>query len=127
MATAKLDPKFVALVTGGATGYTDIFYKGSYCGYWATGIKHDPGLGWLAFEVASDRPTPTEDEKSAAIASWLAREEVPEGFLRFDHGAAARGFRYGVERWGAQWFGEGDGDRYDAAVQYGVLGEVRYG
>jgi hypothetical protein len=33
----------------------------------------------------------------------------------------------GVKRWGESWYVDGDGPRYDVAVQLALLGEERYG
>jgi hypothetical protein len=124
--TVPVDEGWVEFVTGGPKGYVDIFFR-DYCGYWLTGIKHDPKRGWLAYEHADeDRPS-TDAEKKAALAAWKSGTKLPKNFHVLDEALVLDSWAAGVERSGVDWYENGDANDYDLALQKALLGEIVYG
>lgn len=122
-----VDEDWRTWVTGGEKGYTDVFLRNSYCGYWLEGIDHDPKLGWLAFEFGAVDRSATEAEKEEAIAAWLEKKPLPPLFHALNDEVAEKSWCKAIERWGKDWYDDADGPRYDCALQTALFGEAKYG
>ncbi len=114
-----VDPAWVLHVTGGKEGYKDAFGRG-YSGYWAYGVEHHPKLGWLVYEQGGSGEKPSMKMAARADAAWRAGERLPRRWFRFDVEAATKAWAAGVKRYGEGWFENGDGPRYDWALQHGL-------
>ena len=110
------------------TQCVDIFGTTYYAGYWARGVEHDKGRGWLVWEHGDTGAALGEEpDRKAAVKAWRSGAALPKGWHRLDRDAAIRAFVEGAKKWGVEWFENGDGPRYDYCVQMALLGEERYG
>lgn len=105
--------------------YYDIFTQG-YCGYWLLRIKHYEDRGWLAFEHEGVHPE--ESLVDEAIAAMAAGKPLPQGFLFVGVDMAVAAWKFGVERFGVDWYDNPSSDAitYDYCMQMALLGEQRY-
>ena len=103
---------------------TDVFRR-AYSGYWANGVEWDQELGWLMFEHGGETRGPA-DAPDAIMKAWRDGCALPERWHRLSKAVAVAAWAEGVKRGGVEWFENGDGRVYDAAVQMAVLGEIRY-
>jgi hypothetical protein len=109
---------------GFLTKYNDIFGR-NYCGYWLRGVEHD--ASWLCWEDDEEHRPGDEPQRRKALAAWRAGTALPSGWHRLDRDTAVRAYHEGCKRWGADWFENGDGERYDVVIQLALLGEIKYG
>jgi hypothetical protein len=127
--TVSIDTGWIEFITGGPEGFADIFMY-EHCGHWLRGIKHDPKLGFLAYDFAENEDHNeyhlTKAERDAAIKSWLTGEKLPENFYALNLDVASKSWQEGVKKDGIDWYAEGDGNTYDCAVQIALLGEITY-
>lgn len=121
-----IDPMWIEHVTGGPEGMVDVFL-GGYSGYWLEGVEHDEKLGWLAYEFGAEDRHSTRKEKEAASKAWHAGEPLPKHFHALNLEAAKKSWVAGVQKYGMDWFENGDGCTYDCALQLGILNEIVYG
>jgi hypothetical protein len=119
------DPGWIEHVTGGPRGYADVFGR-DYSGYWMRGMAHTAHRGWIAFEHGDDDAC-TEEAARAAIRLWRNDEPLPPLWHRLDLDLANRAWCEGVKRYGENWYADGDGPRYDWALQTALFGEAKYG
>lgn len=124
---SELDSCWIEFVTGSTQGYGDIFMRDGHCGYWMMGIKHDPQLGWLAFEHGAEDRIPSKEEDKAAIKAWKAGEALPKHYHALNLELAKKGWAEGIKRQGVNWYESADGNDYDNMVQYALLGQLVYG
>lgn len=136
-ASVPVDEGWVEFVTGGPEGFADVFMR-DHCGYWARGVhhrgywargvRHIGRLGWLVYDKADDESRPTEAEYEAAATAWLAGEQLPKNYYRFDAALATKAFAEGVKKDGVDWYENGDSNDYDCAIQRALFdGKVVYG
>jgi hypothetical protein len=116
---------WIEFVTGGPEGFVDVFL-GGHCGYWLEGINHEPALGWLAYEFGATDRNATQSEKEEATKAWLVGAKLPEHFHALNLETAKKSWAEGVKRDGLEWYNDGDGCTYDAAMQMALLGELVY-
>lgn len=106
------------------------FFLTDYCGYWAHGVERsdDPDLGWLLWDHGADENYPSERLAAKAIDAWKAGEKLPNPkFHVLNKAVLTEAYKYGVKRWGEDWFETGDALDMDAAIQMALLGEIVYG
>lgn len=115
-----VDPEWITYVTR----YADIFGD-DYIGYWAFGVERDNDRGWLLYEDCDGKPT--RAQTADAVQAWRADQPLPEGFHRLDRDACIKAWGKGVEKWGEDWYENGDATSYDIAIQLALFGEVVYG
>ena len=102
-------------------------FRTDHCGYWLRGVKHVRLLGWLAWEDDEQHEFDQEPGRGEAVAAWLAGKPLPAGWFRLDKELAERAWAIGVQKYGENWYAEGDSTTYDTVFQLALLGEVRYG
>ena len=122
----EVDSGWVEFVTGGPEGFVDVFL-GGHCGYWLEGINHEAALGWLAYEFGALDRHATQSEKEEATRAWLVGAKMPKHFHTLSIQTARESWTEGVKRDGLEWYENGDGGTYDAALQMALLGELVYG
>ena len=121
----EVDSGWVEFVTGGPEGFVDVFL-GGHCGYWLEGIYHSD-YGWLAYEFGAEDRHATKHEKEEAIQALLDGKALPAHFYMLNMETAKKSWTEGVKRDGLEWYENGDGGTYDAALQMALLGELVYG
>lgn len=109
--------------------YNDLFMYG-YCGYWLAGMEHDD-TGWLVYEYdigGDDNPYPIDrKERADIVQAWQQGQPLPNRWYRLDKQAAILAYKHGVEKYGINWYDEGDANTYDYVIQLALLGELVYG
>ena len=114
-----VDPDWIEL----CTKHCDIFIH-DICGYWMRGMKRQDDLGWLCHEF--DSCVVNSSEYSKIVKAWIDEKPLPEGWHRLDKAAAIKAYKVGVEKFGTDWYENGDANTYDTVVQLALLGEQRY-
>ncbi len=103
---------------------TDVFSR-TYCGFWAVGIAYTTQLGWLLFEHGGET-RPPERVPKAVLDAWIAGAKLPKRWHRLDRATAIRAWEAGVRFAGERWFENGDGPRYNLAIQLALFGAEKY-
>ncbi len=125
----KVDPDWVDYCVRAP----DLFMT-DYCGYWMAGMEQDNELGWLCYEydIGGDHnPNPwrlkKHPEYAAIVQAWREGKPLPERWYRLNKEAAIKAYKCGVERYGVNWYEDGDATTYDVAIQLALLGKIVYG
>lgn len=112
----------------------DYFETGSFLttphgsGYWLYGVSYNENVGWLVNELDDGIAMEDKDiSDNEAIASWVNGSPLPEGYYSLTFDVARSVVENALKMWGEQWLDTHDLQTLDEAIQFTLLGEIRYG
>ncbi len=119
------------------TTFTEFVLSGSafaVCGYWLRSLDrtgdHEPysvTREWLVYEMTEDAAPPSRQVAVEALLAWTNGQPLPPRVMVLDAGACERAWDHAALTHGIDWYARGGGGAIDEALQWALLGEVRYG
>ena len=106
----------------------EIFNTPHGSGYWLTNVKSFKGLPRLCFEYDESEYDPNNTKQhAAAIEAWQKNQPLPEHYFIINKDVCIQVFNNILLKYGHDIINQIDLPTVDEALQFTILGEIKYG